>query len=405
MYLDVYNMIASLPIGYNNPEMLKHLGTPEVTSLLANRPALGIIPPKEYADAVAGVIRAAAPPGLNKVGFQQCGSCANENAIKLVFMRHMAKKRAGRPFSEEEFASCMLNRGPGTPPLAILSFSGGFHGRTMGLLSTTHSKPIHKVDIPVFPWPTARFPKLKYPLDKHEAENRAEEQRCIDEVESIIRTSPLTIAGLIVEPVQAEGGDNHASPWFFRQLRKLTERMDVAMIVDEVQTGVGPTGTFWNHEQWGLESPPDLVTFAKKLQISGYFMRDEFMPREAYRVFNTWCGEPVRLIQARFIAEYVRKNNLMELAKESGAVLRAGLDRFAKQGSILNVRGTGTFLAFDFVNAATRDSFVKTMRSIGVNMGGCGFEAVRIRPMMTFTPKHAEVFVAKMEEGLKLMPK
>ena len=66
--------------------------------------------------------------------------------------------------------------------MCVLSFSGGLHGRTIGVLSTTHSKPIHKLDIPAFDWPIAPFPQLKYPLEDHVTENKAEEQRCLEKV-------------------------------------------------------------------------------------------------------------------------------------------------------------------------------------------------------------------------------
>ena len=76
----------------------------------------------------------------------------------------------------------MKNEAPGSPDLAILSFTGAFHGRLFGSLSTTRSKPLHKLDIPAFNWPVAPFPQLKYPLAKYEKENAEEEARCIDEV-------------------------------------------------------------------------------------------------------------------------------------------------------------------------------------------------------------------------------
>lgn len=93
----------------------------------------------------------------------------------------------------------------------------------------------------------AEFPQLKYPLDEFEAENAAEEARCLDGVRELLEYSrsgllPSTIAGMVIEPIQAEGGDNHASDHFFRELRKLALEYNVSMIVDEVQSGGGPTG-------------------------------------------------------------------------------------------------------------------------------------------------------------------
>ena len=76
----------------------------------------------------------------------------------------------------------MLNRAPGSPPLSVLSFEHAFHGRTLGSLSTTRSKPIHKVDIPALDWPVAPFPLYRYPLHEFQAENAAEDARCLQKV-------------------------------------------------------------------------------------------------------------------------------------------------------------------------------------------------------------------------------
>ena len=89
-----------------------------------------------------------------------CGTCSNENAIKLLFIKYMDKQRGGREsFTQEELDSTMANKAPGSPKLSILSFKGCFHGRTVGLLSCSNSRPIHGVDIPTLPWPKADFPQ------------------------------------------------------------------------------------------------------------------------------------------------------------------------------------------------------------------------------------------------------
>ena len=119
----------------------------------------------------------------------------------------------------------MKNQAPGTPDLAALSFTSAFHGRLFGSLSLTHSKAIHKVDIPAFDWPAAPFPALKYPLEDFAKENEQEEKRCLEEFERLIVESKekKPIAAVIVEPVQSEGGDNHASPAFFQGVRSITK--------------------------------------------------------------------------------------------------------------------------------------------------------------------------------------
>ncbi|KAG7382662.1 hypothetical protein PHYBOEH_010396 [Phytophthora boehmeriae] len=413
-FLDVYGQIASLPLGYNHPKVLKAMQNPKNLSMLAQRPCLGVFPPGDWVDRIAQTLLKVAPEGLEDVNTLMCGSCSNENAYKAVFMWFQTKLRGGKPPSEEELESCMTHQLPGTPNLSILSFQGGFHGRLMGCLSTTHSKAIHKVDVPAFDWPVAPFPKLKYPLDAHQAANEAEEKRCLEKVERLLEcsaavTSPKDsrIAGMIVEPIQAEGGDNHASPDFFRALRDLAAKYGVAFIVDEVQTGGGSTGKFWAHEHWKLENPPDLVTFSKKLQTGGYFAKGEFRLKEGYRIFNTWMGDPTKMITLQAVIEAVESDRLLENVSITGDYLKAGLHEAAATFPTLlsNVRGQGTYLAVDFPTEAVRNEFVNLMKAKGVASGGCGVKSVRFRPALVFQPKHAAEYLDKMYEVCKILSK
>jgi 4-aminobutyrate aminotransferase / (S)-3-amino-2-methylpropionate transaminase len=121
--------------------------------------------------------------------------------------------------------------------------------------------------------------------------NRRVEMETLGLVERKMREWHAPIAAVIVEPIQSEGGDNHASPVFFKGLRDLTKKYDALLIVDEVQTGVGSTGTFWAHEKWGFAkgNEPDIVTFSKKFQAAGwYFHNEKLIPNRPYRQFNTW---------------------------------------------------------------------------------------------------------------------
>lgn len=153
---------------------------------------------------------AVAPKGMTNVFTVMCGSCANENAFKTAFMYKAAKRRGNRDFNIEELNSCMKNEAPGTPDdMSILSFNQAFHGRLFGSLTATASKAIHKVDIPAFDWPKAPFPQLKYPLEAHKEHNKQVEQAALDQVEFMITTAKKPIAGVVIEPIQSEGGDNH----------------------------------------------------------------------------------------------------------------------------------------------------------------------------------------------------
>jgi 4-aminobutyrate aminotransferase/(S)-3-amino-2-methylpropionate transaminase len=394
--LDVFAQIASIPLGYNNPTLLQVAKSDAMASALANRPAMGNFPQHDWAAVLRDTLLKAAPPGLNKVFTSMSGSDANELAFKAAFMW---KQRQGRgtntEFTKEEIQSCLENKAPGAPNLSILSFKKGFHGRLFASLSTTRSKPIHKLDIPAFDWPAAPFPQLKYPLAENERENSEEETRCLAETDCILSEFHNPVAGIIVEPIQSEGGDNHASSAFFRGLQKLAIKHKVAFIVDEVQTGVGATGRFWAHEHWNLPSPPDIVTFSKKAQAAGYFYHsDDLRPAQAYRQFNTWMGDPARALLFGAIRDEIERLNLVSHTKKVGDYLYNELAALAKKypGEVENLRGQGmgTFIAFD---TPKRDQLLRQAKINGINLGGSGEKAVRLRPMLVFQEHHGKLLV------------
>lgn len=405
--LDVYAQIASIPVGYSNPNLLKASMSPEMASANVNRPALGNFPSDDWAEILETGILKVAPKGMNSVFTAMAGSDANEIAYKAAFMWKRQQQRGGDPsidFTEEEMKSAMVNMAPGSPELSIMSFNTGFHGRLFGSLSTTRSKPIHKLDIPAFNWPQAPFPALKYPLEEHEAENTAEEQRCLAEVERIIKEWPLPPAAVIVEPIQSEGGDNHASPAFFQGLRDVTKKHDVLLIVDEVQTGLGATGKFWAHDHWNLPagSEPDMVTFSKKAQTAGYYYgRADLRPNKPYRQFNTWMGDPAKALLFRAIIDEIARLDLVENTRVTGEYLFGGLTALSERfpGEINNLRGKGqgTFIAWD---SPRRDELLKMAKSYGINIGGSGAQAVRLRPMLIFQKHHADVLLTALERML-----
>lgn len=226
-------------MGYNNASLIAAAQSPDMISALVNRPAIGNFPSSTWHDILrTGLLRVSPPGGLDRIFTAQSGSEANELAYKAAFMLYRRRQRGeGVDWTAEETASCLANSAPGSPDLAIMSFANSFHGRGFGSLSTTRSKAVHKLDIPAFDWPQAPFPALKYPLEEHAQENAAEEQRCLAEVERLLTTWRCPVAAVITEPIQSEGGDNHASASFFQGLRDVTEKHGALMIVDEVQTG------------------------------------------------------------------------------------------------------------------------------------------------------------------------
>eukprot|EP00871_Galdieria_phlegrea_P002825 jgi/Galph1/3543/GphlegSOOS_G2215.1 len=404
--LDIFGHIASLPLGYNHPALLEAATSPQWLPFLVQRPALGLQPPVEWPREVQEALLNVAPTGFSEVVTTcGCGSSANENAFKAAFIWKRARERGSETPTAKEFASSMKNEVPGSPQRSILSFEHAFHGRTLGCLSATRSKPIHKVDIPAFPWPVCSFPQLLYPLEEHVKENRAEEDRCLTMVEDIIHSHPIRVAGIVIEPILAEGGDYAATPYFYQQLRKITEDKGIAFIVDEVQTGCGATGKFWAHMHWQLETPPDIVTFAKKMQVSGFYTRKDFRPAQAYRIYNTWMGDPLRLLQLHTITQVIEKDKLLQQVQGIGSTLKKQLESFSKEYPFLmkNVRGQGTFLAFDMPDASIRDIFLMEMRQKGIQLGGCGELTVRLRPPLIFGQNEMEQLVNIMQSVLNVL--
>lgn len=402
-YLDVYSQIASIPVGYNNPTLIAAAQSPEMISALVNRPAIGNFPAENWTSLLRDGLLRVAPKGHDKIFTAQSGSEANELAYKASFMLYQRRKRGeGVEWNDEEIKSCLDNALPGSPELAIMSFRNSFHGRGFGSLSTTRSKAVHKLDIPSFNWPQATFPALKYPLEDHVKENEAEEKRCLEEVERLITSWHCPVAAVIVEPIQSEGGDNHASPAFFQGLRDVTLKHNVLLIADEVQTGFGATGKFWGHDHWNLSTPPDIVTFSKKAQTAGYFFGNDLLcPDKAYRQFNTWIGDAARVIMSNAVIDEILKNDLVEKTARVGAELYSALEKLATKypEHIKNLRGKGqgTYIAFDTVNSA---ALVGQMKRKGINIGTCGQNAVRLRPMLIFEEKHIPILVQTLDEVL-----
>eukprot|EP00118_Oscarella_pearsei_P004358 m.18502 g.18502 ORF g.18502 m.18502 type:complete len:495 (+) comp27670_c0_seq1:178-1662(+) len=401
--LDVCNHIASLPLGYNHPDILAALQNPQILHLLAHRPALGIAPPAEFVDMLKSSLLSIAPSGLPEVMTMMCGACSVENAFKVAFLDYRRRERGGQPPSDEDYQTCMRNEPPGSPDLSVLSFQGAFHGRTFAALSATRSKYLHKLDFPAFPWPAAPFPQLQYPLEEHERENREEENQCLDAARKMIREwkeRGKPVACVSVEPIQSEGGDRHATGYFFRELQKIAKETGALFHVDEVQT-FAVTGRFWVHESWNLPEPPDIVTFSKKLQTAGAFVRPGLRPDRAWRIFNTWMGDPSKMIIADAVVKCIKRDNLVEKAGEVGNHVLDGLRQLQSRYPFLSkARGAGTLCSVDCNTGKLRDELIASLQNKGIYIIGCGERTIRLRPSLVFAERHSSVFLNVFESAL-----
>lgn len=406
-FLDIITQISSIPLGYNHPALIEALKDKANMAEFINRPCLGFLPPKQFMERISNALLAVAPKGLTEVQTMACGSCSVENALKAAFFRYRDLQRNGSAPTEEELTSTMINQAPGSPKLSAMSFDGAFHGRTFGALSCTHSKSIHKLDVPAFDWPIAQFPRYMYPLADHTQENDTEDKRCLANVEQLIDEykQKAPVAAMIIEPIQAEGGDHHGSANFFKGLRKICNEHNIGMICDEVQTGCGPTGKFWAHEHWNMDDAPDFVTFSKKMLLGGYFYKPAFRPKQAYRVFNTWMGDPAKLIMLESVINVIHREELVQKIDTVGQKLQQGLLQLQGKYSnvISNARGKGTFCAFDLKDGPTRDKVLDQLALSGIYAGGCGAQSVRVRTALVFNDKHNEILLERLESVLSKM--
>lgn len=282
--LDFFTNFATSPIGYNHPKTADPEFRERLLEAARTKPANSDIYTARYAEFVETFARIAIPPAhADHLFFIEGGAMGVENALKTAFDWKVRKNLARGVAGER-----------GTQ---VLHFQNAFHGRSGYTLSLTNTADPRKTDyFPKFSWPRLSCPRLEFPVT---AEVVARAAAAEGEVEREIRRAcaqfPGDVAALILEPIQGEGGDNHFRPEFFRRLRALADELEFLLIFDEVQTGVGLTGSMWAWQQFGVE--PDLFCFGKKTQVCGFAANHRIddvdnVFKISSRINSTWGGQP-----------------------------------------------------------------------------------------------------------------
>jgi len=253
-YLDCYAYFASQPIGHNHPKLRDPEFMQRIGEAALYNPANSDVYTTYMAEFVATFARIARPADMPYLFFVAGGALAVENALKTAFDWKVRKNLAA---------------GKGEKGTQVIHFREAFHGRSGYTLSLTNTAdPRKHAYFPKFKWPRIINPKLRFPVTEQALqETLAVEAQAIGQIKQALVRNPDDIAALIIEPIQGEGGDNHFRPEFFAQLRQLADENDFLFIVDEVQTGMGATGTMWAIEQMGIK--PDVIAFGKKAQVCG----------------------------------------------------------------------------------------------------------------------------------------
>ncbi|HEB83456.1 MAG TPA: aminotransferase class III-fold pyridoxal phosphate-dependent enzyme, partial [Bacteroidetes bacterium] len=203
--------------------------------------------------------------------------------------------------------------------------------------------------------------------------------------------------------------DNHFRPEFLAELRRLADEHGFLLIFDEVQTGLGGTGTWWAFEQLG--TTPDLVSFGKKTQVCGFFAGPRIDEVEtnvfhtSSRINSTWGGNLVDMVRAKHYIRIIEEEKLLARARETGAFLLGELQALAAEfpGLAGNPRGRGLMCAFTLPDGKTRDTLREGLFERGVLMLGSGTASVRFRPSLTITREDLEEGLGVIREVLHTM--
>jgi 4-aminobutyrate aminotransferase len=290
----------------------------------------------------------------------------------------------------------------------FIGFYGGFHGRTMGSLAFTASKPVYRHGfLPLMngvthvPYPYAYRPVLA----QNGADYGETVVRFIEEV-VFARTLPAEdCAGILVEPIQGEGGYVVPPDGFFPALRELCDKYGILLIADEVQSGVGRTGKWWAIENWNVE--PDIVCFAKGiasgLPLGGILARESVMDWPVGAHGNTYGGNPIACSAGLATLELVESGMMANAAEIGEYTLDALQEIQTRHKTIGDVRGIGLMIGVEFVKdknskepgAEIRERIVESSFERGLITLGCGKNTIRIAPPLNITRE-------LMDEGLQI---
>jgi len=395
-YLDFMTFFGSTPIGYNHPKMKD----PEFLRVLARvaqlKPSLADVYTVEYAWFVDTLARLALPPHLKYIFFVEGGALGVENALKTAIDWKVRRNRAHGIAGE---------RGQ-----QVLHFREAFHGRSGYTLSLTNTDPVKTDLFPKFRWPRVDNPKLRFPVTPEvERDVAAAEQRALDQVKKAFADNPDDIAAIIIEPIQAEGGDNHFRPAFLQALERIADEQECFFVADEVQTGIGLTGRMWAHEHYGLT--PDAVAFGKKMQVGGCLVgpKVDEEPQNVFkvpsRINSTWGGGLTDMVRAARFLEIIDEDRLVENARVVGDHLLRGLQGVEQElgGIMSNARGRGLMIAFDLPTPELRKKAHEAVIANGLLLLTCGPRSIRFRPPLNLQAAEADAALDIVRKSLRAL--
>lgn len=340
---------------------------------------------ESYVSLVERLNKLAPIDGAKKSILFSTGAEATENSIKIA---RAYTKRSG-----------------------VISFVGGFHGRTLLAMALTGKNIPYKKGLGTLPAGVFHIP---YPMEYH----GVSAQDSIHALENVFKASidPSEVAAIIIEPVQGEGGFYIAPFEFLRDLRNICDKHGIMLIADEVQSGYGRTGKLFAIEHSGVQ--PDLITTAKSIAagmpLSAVIGRASVMDApEPGGLGGTYAGNPVACAAALAVLDVIEQEGLLERSANVGKSVKTKLLEFShaeKFTFIGEVRGLGSMVAFELVkNQQSHEpapDLAKKLTSIALKKGlillSCGVYAnvVRILVPITISDKHLVEALSILEEAL-----
>ena len=302
----------------------------------------------------------------------------------------------------------------------VISFLGAFHGRTMGALSLTGSKPQQKRRFsPLVPGVT----HIRYPYSYRGCTGGAQEEEafamgCARYIEEkLFKTilPPEEVAAVFIEPIQGEGGYVVAPTNFMRELREICTRHGILLVVDEVQSGAGRTGKWWAVEYSGVE--PDMVCIAKGIASGmplGICMtKAEVMDWVPGSHASTFGGNPVSIAAALATMNIIEREAMGNAARV-GAKMMERLNGWKQTHPLVgDVRGRGLMIGIELVkDKATREPATALRNRVetlafkrGLMILGCGESSIRLSPPLIVKEEEAMVALDILEEALTIVEK
>ena len=388
--LDLFSFFATLPVGLNHPKLDDEAFRAKLLRAALVNPSNSDVYTTEMAEFVATFSRVGIPAYLPHAFFVSGGTLGVENALKAAIdwkvRRNFRKGHA-------------TERGH-----QILHFQAAFHGRSGYTLSMTNTADPRKHQYYAkFDWPRMVSPGLRFPVDGAEIDRVCKvEAEAVAGIKQAFQERKDDVACIIVEPIQAEGGDRHFRPEFLRALRQLADENEALLIFDEVQSGMGLTGKMWAHQHDDVR--PDLLAFGKKTQVCGMMAgtRIDEEPDNVFhlssRINSTWGGNLVDMVRCQRYLEIMAEEKLVENAASVGAHLLRGLEKLqaSRPDVFSNARGRGLMCAIDLPDAERRGAMADRAYELGMVILGCGEQSLRFRPPL-------DVTVAEVDEALDIL--